>query len=158
MHLHFRRQCDKSNKHILCVQKPGKMSFETAIANPRCGLPFPKLRRAWKVAAVRKHNGLGQKYPYCTALTAKRYEPIIHADIYGSLSDTKGKRMRSGVRQNYISFTSYVTLGKPFPSPESQFPSSWIMFFFSNGKTQKTYSIRFALAASKLQLKYEARQ
>lgn len=54
MCLHFRRQCVKSEKHVLCVQKPGKMSSETAFANLRCGLSFLKLKRDWNVTAVRK--------------------------------------------------------------------------------------------------------
>lgn len=42
MRLHFRRQCDKSNKHIICVQKPGDMSSETAFAKPQVWASFPQ--------------------------------------------------------------------------------------------------------------------
>lgn len=47
--LHFRRQCDKRNKHI---QRPGKMTSPTS----GVGSLSPKLKRDWKAAAVRKQQ------------------------------------------------------------------------------------------------------
>lgn len=41
MCLHFRRRCDKSNKHIHHVQRPERMSSEDS-AGPRCGLSSPQ--------------------------------------------------------------------------------------------------------------------
>lgn len=126
MHLHFRKQWDKSNKHILCVQKPGKMSSETACANPRCGLSFLKLKRDHNVTADRKQPWPVPEIPLlCSSNCQEIRTHNSHRHLWLRFRHCRqqGKSMCSGVRQNFVrTLTSYVTLGKPFPSPEPQLP------------------------------------
>lgn len=130
MRLHSRRQCDKSNKHIVCVQKPGKLSSEAAFTIPRCGLAFFKLKRDRNVTAVRKK-------PEIPLLCSSNCQEIRthnsrrHLWLRFRHGGQPGKRMRSGVRQPCVlTLTSSVTLGKALPSgasaPSSGRPSSYV--------------------------------
>lgn len=104
MCLHFRRQCVKSEKHVLCVQKPGKMSSETAFANPRCGLSFLKLKRDRNVTAVRKQP---QPVPEIPLLCGSNRQEIRtrnsrrHLWLRLKHSRQEGKSVRSGVRSTF---------------------------------------------------------
>lgn len=130
MSLHFRRQCDKSNKHILSEQKKkkkkGEMSSETTSANPRCGLASLKLQRDWNVPAARKQPWPVPEIPSLHSSNCqeiKTHNSHRHLWLGFRHSRQQGKSMRSAVRQTYLlTLTSSVTLGKLFASPEPQSP------------------------------------
>lgn len=56
MCLHFRRRCDKNNKHILHVQRPERMSSEDS-AGPRCGLSSPQTGERLERGSCQKQPG-----------------------------------------------------------------------------------------------------
>lgn len=125
MRLHSRRQCDKSNKHIVCVQKPGKLSSEAAFAIPRCGLAFFKLKRDRNVTAVRKK-------PEIPLLCSSNCQEIRthnsrrHLWLRFRHGGQPGKRMRSGVRQPCVHLPPSVGQMQPPPvhAPSGPRPGS----------------------------------
>ena len=130
MSLQFRRQCDKSNKHILCVQKPGRMSSETAVASPRCGFSFRNSRETAMWQLSESSNGRCQK-PRCAVLVAEIRTRNPHRHVWLRLSPAGRKETactqtsligREAVRQTYTLLPAMWAWASPLPPLSLSFP------------------------------------